>query len=353
MLRLGSLVLLAVLAGAARPAAACTTFLLEREKEIVVGKSYDWSLAHGLVMVNRRGVAKQALTLSQGERPARWLAKYGSLTFNQYGRELPNGGMNEAGLVVEVMWLDSSVTPPADDRATVSELQLIQYLLDTAATTAEAVCQAQAVRVSRVYARVHYLACDRTGACAALEHVGGRLVVSSGAGLPVRALTNDTYADSRAFLARHAGFGGAQPLPAGRGSLERFARAAAAVSRPVPDRDLVGAAFGVLDRVRMGDYTKWQIVYEPRRLRVHFRTRDRATIKTVELRPLLAACPRPVPILELDTPAAGDATKRFRDYTTAANQSIVERGLATLKGKVPPGALEQLARYPEMLPCPK
>ena len=35
--------------------------------------------------------------------PASWVSKYGSVTFNQYGRELPTGGMNEAGLVVETI----------------------------------------------------------------------------------------------------------------------------------------------------------------------------------------------------------------------------------------------------------
>jgi choloylglycine hydrolase len=28
-----------------------------------------------------------------------WISKYGSITFNQYGREFPTGGMNEKGLV--------------------------------------------------------------------------------------------------------------------------------------------------------------------------------------------------------------------------------------------------------------
>jgi penicillin V acylase-like amidase (Ntn superfamily) len=30
------------------------------------------------------------------------------VTFNQYGRNFPSGGMNEAGLVIELMWLEGS-----------------------------------------------------------------------------------------------------------------------------------------------------------------------------------------------------------------------------------------------------
>ena len=41
--------------------------------------------------------------------------KYGAIFFNQFGREFPMGGMNEAGLVVELMWLDETVFPSPDD----------------------------------------------------------------------------------------------------------------------------------------------------------------------------------------------------------------------------------------------
>jgi choloylglycine hydrolase len=138
-----------------------------------VGKSYDWSLGHGAVVANPRGLAKRALVSARGERPAEWVGRYASVTFNQYGREFPNGGMNEAGLVVEIMWLASSRTPPRDGRPVVNELQFIQYLLDTSATVDDVLRAATAVRVVPVHAKVHYLACDRHGACAALEHIGG------------------------------------------------------------------------------------------------------------------------------------------------------------------------------------
>src|SRR5689334_7033535 len=97
----------------------CTTFLLERGNERVVGKSYDWHMGQGFVVVNQKGIAKQALPMKKGDQPARWISKFSSVTFNQYGREMPNGGMNENGLVVEVMWLDSSVYPEPDARPTV------------------------------------------------------------------------------------------------------------------------------------------------------------------------------------------------------------------------------------------
>jgi penicillin V acylase-like amidase (Ntn superfamily) len=344
--------LVAVLAAfAPRPAPACTTFLLQQGGEVVVGKSYDWDMGQALLVFNQRGVGKQALVMDPKETPARWRSRFASLTFNQYGRELPNGGMNEAGLVVEVMWLESSVLPPRDARPTVSELQFVQWLLDQYATVAEVVAHARDVRVHRVQGRVHYLACDAGGACAALEHVGGKLVVTSGAALRVPVLTNGTYADSVAFLGKHRGFGGAAAPPAGTKSLARFVRAATLTARGAAPQ-IPTAAFAILDDVRWGDYTKWNIVYAPRQQRVYWRTRHSPAIKSVDLKPLLATCgSAPVRILDIDAPQAGPANARFVGYVTAANEALLRHSLKEMLPQLPKGTLERLARYPESLPC--
>src|SRR5437660_3571671 len=93
------------------PSQACTTVMIPGSAEKIVAKSYDWDLGNGMALVNKRHVAKTALAALPGDHPAQWTSTYGSVTFNQHGRELPVSGMNEAGLVVEIMWLDSSVYP--------------------------------------------------------------------------------------------------------------------------------------------------------------------------------------------------------------------------------------------------
>lgn len=86
---------------------ACTTFCLKNDGEVLFGKNYDWMIGDGLLFVNKRGVVKAA-TAEGAPHPAKWVSKYGSVTFNQYGRENPSGGMNESGLVIELMWLDDA-----------------------------------------------------------------------------------------------------------------------------------------------------------------------------------------------------------------------------------------------------
>ena len=93
---------------------ACTTFCLQNNGDWIYGRNYDWFIEHCLIVVNKHGVEKTALT---EDNPAQWVSKYGSITFNQYGREFPLGGMNEAGLVIECMWLIHTEYPHSDSWA--------------------------------------------------------------------------------------------------------------------------------------------------------------------------------------------------------------------------------------------
>jgi choloylglycine hydrolase len=327
------------LAGA-RTADACTTFLLERGGARVVGKSYDWHMGQGLVMVNKRGVAKQSLPGKPGDRPARWVSRHASVTFNQYGRELPNGGMNDAGLVVEIMWLDDSVYEKRDERPTLNELQWIQYQLDTHASVADMVAAAAAHRVSPLYAAVHYLACDKTGACAAFEYLGGKQVVTPGA----RALTNHSYAASVAWTAAQRG------APTGMGSLARFARASRHAAAVTPTPDPTAAAFAVLDEVRSSD-SRWNIVYDPVHMRVHFRTRTSPAIKTLDASKLDPSCARAVTLIDIDAAAGGDVAARLRPYDEATNRNLIERSVRRIRDRLPPGSVDALVAYPAALAC--
>ena len=109
----GAVSLIALLAVAPN-AWPCTAFLQEG---LLMGRNLDWNNDQGLLLVNKKGVSKRAMVLDPTEKTAQWVSQYGSLTFNQYGRELPTGGMNEAGLVVETLWLDATRHPQPDERA--------------------------------------------------------------------------------------------------------------------------------------------------------------------------------------------------------------------------------------------
>lgn len=300
---------------------ACTSFLLEDGGRALVGKSYDWDMGQGALLYNQAGAQRWALQLNPDDQPAHWTARHASLTFNQYGRGLPNGGINDAGLVVEALWLDESELPARDLRPSVNELEWIQVQLDNYATVQDVMDHAQELRVSLVHGKVHYFACDRTRTCASFEHIHGQLVVTPGP----RVLANHSQARASAWAAKHAG------QPRGAGSLQRYTRALRDVRSPPPG-EAVAAAFRILDDVR-APRTQWNIVYDLDQLKVHFRTRAEPAIRTVSLEQGVACAGADL----------ADPRAQLKAFGEADNRALLAASLHGLP--LPPGTLERVAAH--------
>ena len=67
-----------------------------------------------------------------------WGFKIRKRYFQPGRREFPRG-MNEAGLVIEQMWLQEAKYPAADDRYGMNELQWTQYQLDNPASVKDVI----------------------------------------------------------------------------------------------------------------------------------------------------------------------------------------------------------------------
>ena len=93
---------------------ACTTFVLKNDSQIVYGRNFDFNIGNGFIVNNQRGISKYAFVGSE-ENLMTWESKYGSITFNQFGKEFPYGGMNEKGLVIAQMYLSQTMNPQFDD----------------------------------------------------------------------------------------------------------------------------------------------------------------------------------------------------------------------------------------------
>ncbi len=201
---------------------ACTTFCINKNGHIVFGRNYDWVTDAGIVNTNQRDLFKTSMKAGDGETIS-WISKYGSITFNQYGKEFPTGGMNEKGLVVELTWLDGSRYPEKDSRPAVNVLQWIQYQLDNCATIEEVINTDTKLRIDGGSTPLHYLVTDAADNVATIEYLNGKMVVHKGNELPFAVLTNSTYAASAEsannFLKKKK-----EALP-GNNSLDRFVKA--------------------------------------------------------------------------------------------------------------------------------
>jgi penicillin V acylase-like amidase (Ntn superfamily) len=199
-------------------AIACTSFLVQDDKRPLMGKSYDWDLGHGMVVANPRGMEKTGMAAGATDRPPTWTSQYGSVTFNQYGREFPVGGMNEAGLAVEILWHFDAEYPGPDARPSLNELQWIQFQLDNYASVTEMIGHADEIRIAGLYAKVHYMAVDQQNHSASFSYIGGKLVINE----DILAITNNTLSQSRLYLKKFTGFSGNLSIPEGKRSLDRF-----------------------------------------------------------------------------------------------------------------------------------
>ena len=147
---------------------SCTTFVLKDSNDLVYGRNFDWDIGCGFIVINKRAIEKQAF-VQPPNKPAVWVSKFGSITFNQIGVDAPMCGMNEKGLVIAQMGLFESRFADHDDRPVIGELEWIQYQLDTSATLKEVIENNMNVRISPVAVPVHYMICDSLGNIAVIE----------------------------------------------------------------------------------------------------------------------------------------------------------------------------------------
>lgn len=350
LLRIG-IVCAVLMATGVHTALACSTFCIRDAR--VFGRNYDWMVEDCLLTVNKAGLEKTAMVRN---RPARWTSRYGSVTFNQYGHEFPTGGMNEVGLVVELMWLDEAEYPEPDDRPAVTTLQWIQYQLDNSTTVADVIGSDVRVRIaSRGGVSLHYLVADANGEVATIEFLDGKLVAHTGDDLPYPVLTNSTYRASRAYASQRDAFGGARAMDPGLGSLARFARAAAGVSGFTSGggEAAVVHAFQLLADVAQGAHTVWSIVYDIEAREIHVRTHSNPSIKRLSLAGLDFSCDAPAQVVDLATAGAGDLRSQLQDYTAKVNFDLMRSSFrqTDFLSDTPVQSIRTLSRYPSTVTC--
>ena len=351
------LVILAVFFSGIQNVEGCSTFVIQDREKLVVGKNFDFHTEIGAVNINHRHIAKYATFLTN-ETPVKWVSKYGSITFNQLSREFPFGGMNETGLVVEIMWLEETEFPKPDNRLAISELQWIQYQLDNSSSVDDVIKSDSKIRISQS-SPVHFLVADHTGKTVTVEFIKGKAVFHTGQTLPFKVLTNNTYENALAYLKTHKGFGGTKDISNSSGSRDRFVRAAQCVKdfriNTGSSLSPVDYAFKTLSSIAQ-DSTVWSIVYDIPNECIYFKTKHKQKIKTIRMSDFNFRCEIPAKSLNMNTDLEGDVTGRFVDYTDAMNREMIFATYKSYRANNFPttttdSTLEMIAKYPGTLKC--
>jgi penicillin V acylase-like amidase (Ntn superfamily) len=329
---------------------ACTTFFINKNGQLVFGRNYDWVTGAGMVCTNLRGLQKTSMKAQDGKQIS-WVSDYGSITFNQYGKEFPTGGMNEKGLVVELMWLDGSKYPAPDDRPAIGVLQWIQYQLDRSATVDAVIATEKILRLTANQPPLHYLVADAGGNAATIEFLNGKMVVHKGKELPFPVLTNSTYDES---IRQTKDANGSHSFS--DNSIDRFAKACSMLQQfqlQNINTPVIDYAFSILNKVSQNDWTKWSVVYDITNKKINFKSYGFSTIKTISFSSFDFNCSSTSKMYNINQNQNGEVSSLFKNFSINESRSILETAVQESKKEVPISneAKEAILNYSREMKC--
>lgn len=289
----------------------CTTFVLKTKNGVYFGRNLDWVSDIGLLMVNKRNMLKESLVFAP-EKSIQWTSKYGSISFNQFGKEFPFGGINEKGLVIEIM-ISEAIYPEPDERPMVNELQWIQYQLDNSASVEEVIATDKILRIGQTHELLHFLICDKEGNAAVIEFIDRKMVVYKGEDLPVSVLENEPYASSLEGYNTH--------------KTCRFSSAANLIKeyKSGAGKDAIKYSFNILEAVALS--AEWSVVYDITNQQIHFKTNTNQDIRIVDMANFDFTCSSNVLGYDLSGGHSGDIDKKFTKFNAGTNADIVKKAL--------------------------
>ena len=322
---------------------SCSTFLLRDENSFLIGHNLDDTGGiplPGVLCINKRGVRKRNISFHEiltGEKLSptiHWTSHQGSVTFNSWGREFIDGGINEAGLYVQEMSLGETVYPQDDALPRMFMEQWMHYLLDNYETVAQVLETMSQVIIDGW--PWHYFLCDRTGHTAGIQFIDGQPNIYTGESMPVPVFCNSLYPQEMENLSNYAGFGGQTLVDLDDMKVERFVHAAHLIQN-APASPSVDYAFAILKNLERGDdesgtFTLWSYVIDVMKQRVYWHTKAAQERKFFDVRAFDFSCDTPAMMLDINIPKSGDMGATFEPYSPELNRSVVKAGIGAIDG---------------------
>ena len=238
-------------------AGACTRVVyVGPDGTVLTARSMDWKEdSRTNLWIFPRGMERSGAV---GKNPLRWTSRYGSVVASAYDI-CSTDGMNEAGLVANLLWLAESAYPEWDGTSPgLSIAAWVQYLLDTCGTVDEAVAAMESGRFDVVSGRMpdgsrmatlHLSVSDASGDSAIFEYIDGKLTVHHSP--EYRVMTNSPVFDRQLALDDYwQNIGGLTFLPGTNRAADRFVRASFHVGVLPPTSDMRQAVAGMFSVIR-------------------------------------------------------------------------------------------------------
>lgn len=239
-------------------AEACTRAVyLGLDGRYLTGRTFDWKdRITSNLWVFPRGIKRHG---AAGPRSVEWTARHGSLVVSGYDISTVDG-MNEAGLVANLLWQVNAQYPEDDGKTPRISLSIwAQYFLDQFATVAEAVEHVRSTPLQAATGEVpgqpgrmttvHLSLSDATGDSAILEWIEGRLMIHHSRDYQV--MTNEPRFEDQLAITRYwSRVPGTVFLPGTSRAEDRFARASFLINAIPKTDDAREAAAGVFSVIR-------------------------------------------------------------------------------------------------------
>lgn len=243
--------------GCSSIADACTRLVyIGHGDDVITARSMDWKVdVQTNLWIFPRGMKRSG---EAGPNSIKWTSKYGSVIASGYEISTTDG-MNEKGLMANVLWLVESQYPKFDQtKPGLTIAAWAQYALDNFATVAEAVealrlepftIVTDAVPGQDRLATLHLSLSDASGDSAIVEYIGGKQIIHHGRQYQV--MTNSpTFDQQLALNAYWKEIGGTVFLPGTNRASDRFARASFYVNAIPKSEDPVVALASVFSVIR-------------------------------------------------------------------------------------------------------
>jgi choloylglycine hydrolase len=304
----------------------CSAVVLKDDNRFILAKNFDWTYRNGIIMKNVRGVAKVAY-YTHAAQQATWTSTYGSVTFNQNGKDMPYGGMNERGLVVEMLWMEYTRYNINDDKQYVNELEWIQYQLDMYASVSEVIEHLDDLKVYPIKGKIHYILADATGESIIIEYLNGKPVVFRKDPNTCQAITNTAIVLAEPFKDQISGI-----RKKTTSSIYRYHLLEQQIAKIQNQQEIsVPFAFESLKKVTIpkGDFkTMWSMVYSINEQEIAFFTDKHKNQKSISLKGL--DFDGDVQYFDINQKAVTDLNNALQTLTEPINHQFMSGSLVHL-----------------------
>jgi len=323
---------------------ACSTFQFKLADELFFGHNLnepDMEVP-GFIFINKRGIFKHGRSFSElvsknydNASTVKWISRYGSITMNNFGKDFPDGGINEAGLYIWEMNEEADY-PQNKKLPRLMHMNWMQFVLDNYSSTKEVIQSASAFQIDGW--TWHYFVSDANGNAASIEFLNGKVVVHTGDQMPVPALFNTPYSREMELIKYYKGFGGQYDIDMNNPEVPRFVKTAKLLKEYKGEMP-TEFCLEMLKKIKVYETPDWSVLIDTRKKMFYFKTSLYPELKYFSFENIDFSNKTPCRILNIDISKGTDVLGLFQPYSDELLKQVIDKLPIPDEGFLPKGSI--------------